>query len=164
MDFHPVDIVISIINIAVLFILLRLILWKHVDRFLKARSERVKAELANVEKLRLEAEALRKEYEDKLDGIELRGHELMRESQIKASEEEAEILAEAREKARVMLKEARDRVAEEKERAILGAEREIAQLATDMAARILKREVSGDDTKSAVEDFFRETKESVSNG
>ena len=159
MDFHPIDIVISIINITVLFILLRLILWKHVDRFLKARSERVKSELDNVEKLRAEAEALRKKYEDKIDGIELRRHELMRESQIKASEEEAEILAEAREKARAMLNDARDRAAEEKERAVLSAEREIAEIATDMAARILKREVSGDDTRFAVEDFFRETKE-----
>ena len=157
MDFHPIDIVISIINITVLFILLRLILWKHIDRFLKARSDRIKSELAGIEKLRLETEALKKEYEDKIEGIELRGHELMRESQIKASEEEAEILAEAREKARAMLSEARDRITEEKERAILSAEHEIAQLATDMAARILKREVSGDDTKFAVEDFFRKT-------
>ena len=157
MDFHPIDIVISIINITVLFILLRLILWKHIDRFLQARSERVKSELADVEKLRADAEALKKEYADKIEGIELRAHELMRESQIKASEEEAEILSEAREKARVMLSDARGRIAEEKERAVLNAEREIAGLATDMAARILKREVSGDDTKSAVEDFFRET-------
>ena len=157
MDFHPIDIVISIINIAVLFILLRLILWKHIDRFLRARSERIKSELANVEKLRLEAEALRKDYEEKIEGIELREHELMRESQIKASEEEAEILSEAREKARAMLNEARARIAEEKERAVLGAEHEIAQLATDMAARILKREVSGSDTRSAVDDFFSDS-------
>ena len=159
MDFHPLDIVISIINIAVLFILLRLILWKHIDRFLQARSERIKSEHANIETLRLEAEALKKEYEEKIEGIELREHERMRETEIRASEEEAEILAEAREKARSLLSEARDRIAEEKERAILSAEHEIAQLATDMAARILRREVSGDDTKFAVEEFFRETNE-----
>ena len=156
MDFHPVDILISIINIAVLFILLRLILWKHVSRFLAARTDRINKELENVEKLRSDVETMRKEYEDKLEGIELQGREIMRESQIKASEEEIEIINEARERAQSMLHEARERIADERERAVVGARHEIAQLATDMAARILKREVSEDDTKIAVDDFFRE--------
>ena len=152
------DILISVINIAVLFILLRLILWKHISRFLAARSERITSELENVEKLRQDAEGLRKEYEVKMEDIELKGREIMRESQIKASEEEIEIISEAREKAQDMLNEARDRIAEERERAVISARHEIAQLATDMAARILRREVSEDDTKTAVEDFFREVK------
>jgi len=156
MDLHPVDILISIINIIVLFILLRLILWKHINNYLVARSKRITSELEDVERLRQSAEALKKEYEEKMEGLELRGREIMRESQIKASEEEIEILNEAREKAQNMLSEARDRVAEERERAIVSARHEVAQLATDMAARILRREVSEDDTKTAVEDFFRE--------
>lgn len=158
MDFHPVDILISLINIAVLFVLLRLILWKHISRFLSARSERVRLELDNVEKSRLEVESLRKEYEVNLEGIELRGREIMRESQIKAAEEAEEIIKEAREKASDMINEARDRVAEEKEHAIVSARRDIAQLATDMAARILRREVSADDSQTAADDFFREAK------
>jgi F0F1-type ATP synthase membrane subunit b/b' len=55
-----------------------------------------------------------------------------------------------------MMHEARDRIAEERERAIVSARHEVAQLATDMAARILRREVSSLDSTSAVEDFFRE--------
>lgn len=159
MDFHPVDILISIINITVLFILLRLILWKHIIRFLSARTDRINAELENVEKLRMDADALRVEYEEKLEGIELRGRDIMRESQIKASEEEIAILNEAREKARGMLNEARERIADERERAIVSARHEVAQLATDMAARILRREVSDDDSKIAVDDFFREMRQ-----
>ena len=154
MDFHPIDIVISLINIAVLFLLLRLILWKHVNRFLAARAKRVRSELDDVEKRRNEVDALKLEYEEKIDGIEAQGRDLMRESEIKASVEAEEILSDARDKARVMMLEARDRIAEEKERAIVSAHHEVAQLATDMAARILKREVSPDDTKTAVDDFF----------
>jgi len=155
MEFHPIDIVISLINIAVLFLLLRLILWKTISRYLTNRSERVKTELENVEQARNEVEALRQEYEDKIDGIEARGRDLMRESQIKAAEDAEETLGEAREKARGMIQEARERIAEEKDLAIVNAQHEIAQLATDMAARILRREVSPDDTKVAIEDFFR---------
>jgi len=156
LEFHPIDIVISLINIAVLSVLLRLILWKHINRFLAERAGRVRSELEDVEKRRRDADALRREYEEKIEGIEARGRDLMRESQVKASEEADEILSDAREKARVLLHDARERVAEEKERAIVNARHEVAQLATDMAARILRREVSPDDSKSAVDDFFRE--------
>ena len=156
MDFHPVDILISLINIAVLFILLRLILWKHVNRFLSARAERIRKESEAIEKRRLEADALKREYEEKLDSIEESGRDIMRESQIKASEEAEETLREAREKARLMVLEARERIEEEKARAVESAQHEIAQLATDMAARILRREVSPDDSRNAVDSFFKE--------
>ena len=154
MELHPVDILINIINIVVLFFLLRSILWKPVNKFLTSRAERVKGELENAEKMRLEAEALKKEYSDELEGIEAHARDVMRESRVKASEEADGILGDAREKARVMIIDARERIAEEKERAIENAHREVAQLATDMASRILKREVAPEDSASAVEDFF----------
>ena len=154
MDLHPVDILINIINIAVLFILLRWILWKPVNRFLTERATRVRTDLENAEKTLADALALKQEYTDNLGAIEAQGREIVRESQNKASEEAGEILREARDKSKDMIKEARERIAEERERAIDNARREIAQLATDMAARILKREVSPEDSISAVEDFF----------
>lgn len=154
MELHPVDILINIVNIAVLFILLRFILWKPVNKYLSTRAERVKGELEDAESKRFEAEALKKEYSDDLEGIEAQARDIMRESRAKASEEADEILNEAREKARVMVIDARKRIAEEKERAIENAHREVAQLATDMASRILKREVQPEDSAGAVEDFF----------
>jgi len=158
LEFHPVDILISLINITVLFILLRLILWKFVNNFLSARAKRVRLELEDVEKRRLDADALRAEYEEKLENINVCERDLMRECQIKASVEAEEILNDAREKASLMINDARERIAEEKERAIINARHEVAQLATDMAARILKREVSSEDSINAVNDFFRDTK------
>ena len=158
MDLHPADILIYMINIAVLFILLRWILWKPVGRFLSERSARVRSELDTAEKTRLDAEALKEEYADNLAGIEARSRDMLRESQIKASEDAEEILIDAREKAKIMIAEARERIAEEKERAIDSTRREVAQLATDMASRILKREVVPGDNESAVDDFFSDTR------
>ena len=157
MDFHPVDILISLINIAVLFILLRLILWKHINRFLSTRAGRVRAEYEDIEKRRGEADALKAEYEKKIEAIEAHGRDLIRESKIKASEEAEEIIEDAREKARLMVIDARERIEEEKERAVVNAQHEIAQLATDMAARVLRREVSPDDSINAVDHFFNDT-------
>jgi len=140
----------------VLFVLLRLILWKHVIRFLSERSARVRGEMDNAEKARQDAEALRLKYDEKIGDIEARGQELMRESQQKANEESDRIIKETRDKAREMIDDAEARIAEEKEQALDDVQEEIAHLATNMAARILEREVSVADSAHAVDEFFRE--------
>ena len=155
MDFHPQDVIISLINITVLFILLRLILWKHVIRFLSERAGRVRSEIDDAEKRRLEAEALRSEYDAKIGDIEARGRDFMRETRLKASKESEKILNETREKAREMINDAESRIAVDKEQALEEAHLEVTQLATEMAARILGREVSAEDNVNAVDEFFR---------
>lgn len=158
MQIYPADILINIINITVLFLLLRRILWKPINGFLSARTERIRLELENASMTNAEAEGLKQEYAQRMEGIEARGRELMRESQTKAAEEAEEIIRDAKAEGEHLLHDARERIAEEKERAVIRARNEVAQLATDMAARILKREVSLEDSKSAVSDFFNETR------
>jgi len=156
LSFHPEDVIISLINIIVLFILLRLILWKHVIRFLAEREKRVQDEMDNADKRRLEAENLHTEYKEKLDGIEERGQELIRESQQKANEQADKILSETRDKAKDMIDEAESRIAYEKEQALEESREEITQLATDMASRILRREVVSSDNSNVVDEFFKD--------
>ena len=156
MDFHPEDVIISLINITVLFILLRFILWKHVIRFLAEREKRIQGKIDDAENRRLEAEARNEEYDKKIGEIEERGRDLMRESQQKANDESDRILKETREKASEMISDAESRIAEEKEQALEEAHLEVTQLATEMAARILEREVSPEDTTHVVDEFFRE--------
>jgi len=155
LDFHPEDVIISLINIVVLFVLLRLILWKHVIRFLAARKERVQHELDQVEKRRLEADALHSDYDKKIEAIEGRGREMIRKSQQKANEESERILKETHEKAREIITDAEARIADEKVQALENSKADITQLATEMAARILEREVSANDNASVVNEFFK---------
>jgi len=154
MELHPVDIIISLINIVVLFILLRLILWKHVIRFLAEREGRVKGEMDDAEKRRLEAEALHSEYDKKIENIEDRDRDLMLESKTKANKESERILKETRDKARIIINDAEARIAEEKEQALEDLQVEVAQLATEMASRILEREISQEDNAHVVDSFF----------
>jgi len=155
LDFHPEDVIISLINIIVLVVLLRLILWKHVIRFLSERANRVRSEMEDAEKIRLEAEALRSEYDNKIGDIEERGRDLLRESQLKANEESEKILNETQKRVKEMMSDAEARIEEEKEQALADAHMEVTQLATDMAARILEREVSSEDNTNVVDEFFR---------
>ena len=45
MELYPIDIAIHLVNIIVLYILLRLLLWKPVRKFMAAREARVQADM-----------------------------------------------------------------------------------------------------------------------
>ena len=150
----PVDILLHCINITLLYILLRLILWKHITKFLAARAARVAAEIdAAAERLR-EAETMKAEYEGSISDLEERGREILRESQIRAGEQAKEITAGARAQAEKMMDEARELIDGERRNAVVAARHEIAQLATEMASHILSREVRSDDNLTVAREFF----------
>ena len=156
MGLNPVDILIHIINIIILYLLLRLILFKPVTRFLSARSERISNQLSEAETKLNEAEALKQEYGQRLDKAEEEGHDLVRASKVKASQEAQQILADAKAQAEKIFDEAQDKIAIEKERSVDQMRQEVAKLAVEISARILKREVNTDDNQALAEDFFRE--------
>ena len=129
---HPSDLLIHIINILVLFVLLRTILFKPVNKFLSERTARIENQLKDAETK--QAEAL----------------------ELKASQEASAIVKDARNQAEELIAEAHEKIAADKVQAVAEARTEVALLATEIAARILKREVSVADNKAVAEDFFRD--------
>jgi F-type H+-transporting ATPase subunit b len=156
MELYPSDLLIHIINIVVLFILLRLILFKPVSRFLSARSERIKNQLDDAKNRLEEADSMKREYKRQLESATEQGHEIIRGSQTKASQEAKAIIADAHAQADILINEAHEKIAKEQAQAMEQMRVEVAQLATDIAARILKREVTAEDNKAIAEEFFRE--------
>lgn len=159
MELYPTDLLIHIINIIVLFFLLRLILFKPVNKFLAARKTRIKNQLTDAAIRQDEAKRLQKEYEKQLETIEEQGNEILRDSITKASQESKMIIIDANERSDVLLSEAHEKIVKEKERAMEQMRREVAQIAIEIAARILKREVSAEDNQAVAEEFFREMRE-----
>lgn len=158
MEIYPVDIIISIINIIVLFLLLRVLLWKYVIKYLNDRSERVRSEIDSAEDARKRAEALENDYKLKIKHIHEQGQDIIRDSRAIAEEEAEAVKRETKEKVDEMLREARFHIEAEREQSIKDAQAEIVELAAEMASSILKREVSSTDNTRAVDDFFEDLK------
>ena len=155
MDIHPEDVIISIINVVILFVLLRLILWKPVNSYLAERSARIQKQFDNAEDKEKQAEELLSQYDEKIGKLKERDNEMLLESKERASKEADLILEKAQSSAAMMIRDAENRITMEKNRALEEAHEEVTKLATDMAARILHREVSAADNDNAVEDFFK---------
>lgn len=156
MELYPLDILIHIINIVVLFLLLRLILFKPVSRYLSERSARISNQLSEAESRLAEAETLKQAYQKQLDKAVEEGHDVIRASKTKATQEAEAILDDAKAQADKFFDEAQERIAKEKERALEQMRQEVAKLSVDIAARILKREVTAADNLALAEEFFHE--------
>ncbi len=153
---QPSDILIHIINILVLFFFLRIILFIPINRFLTDRSDRITGQMKEAAEKENEALALKQEYEQRIETTEEQGREIIRESQIKASGTADEIIKEARAQAEKIVSDAHVKATEDRAKVMESARGDVATLATEIAARILKREVTPGDNKTTAEDFFRE--------
>jgi F-type H+-transporting ATPase subunit b len=151
---YPEDIIYHVVNVLVLFILLRLILWRPVSRFLEERRDFIARELDGAAAARAEAEAMKSEYETQAAQFEEQGREILRDAQIRAGEHAAAFIASAREKAEQLTAEARVRIDDERRSALAAAQRDVAAMASEMAAQILRREVCAADDVSAANEFF----------
>ena len=156
MELYPLDIVIHIINIAVLYLLLRSLLSRPVSAYLGARSARIEEELATAQKTRQQADEVKRQLEERLESAEEEARAIVRKEEEKAAEESARLLADARKGADEIMAAAAGRIAQEKALAMSSMREETAQLATEIAARILRREVSLEDNRAVVSNFFSE--------
>lgn len=138
MEFHPIDIALHLVNIAVLYALLRMWVFKPVQKFLAARQERVTAQMADAEEKQAAAITLQKELTTKLATVHDTCEELMSESRQKGSDAAQKIIDNADEKARAILKETRQVAKAQRQQIMDSAKVDLADLAIDMATRVLK--------------------------
>ena len=156
MELYPLDIVIHIINIAVLYLLLRSLLYRPVSAYLGARSARIEEELATAQQTRQQADEVKRQLEERLESAEEEARAIVRKEEEKAAEESARLLADARKGADEIMAAAAGRIVQEKALAMSSMREETAQLATEIAARFLRREVSLEDNRAVVSNFFSE--------
>ncbi len=156
MGINPLDILIHIINIVVLYVLLRALLYKPVSRFLSQRTKNIQQQFEDAEQAKQEAEGLRASYEQRVNEANDEAQRILREGNLTATTSAAEILDSARRQASELLDEAREKATEERKEAMNDLEQQIADMAISLASQILQREVSEEDNHKVIETFFEQ--------
>ncbi len=148
------DLIINIINIVVLFIIVKALVYKPVKKFLDERTQRVE----NTVKLSEEKLAEAQDTVDKRDSIiksgESRANEIISEAEDTARNNANTIIAQANKTAEQIIDKSRQNAEYERETMLDSAKGEIAQLALDISKQILRREVNADDNKNIIDGFF----------
>ena len=143
-----------IVNILILFFVLRFLLYKTIKKFIENRANSYtqrEEDVANAEKKALE---LKVKYENQLKAAESEAETLVLDSRKDANKRADEIIHQAREQADEMLELARKEIKEERANAQVAMREEVADLAIGIAGRVLEREVSAEDNKRIIDTFL----------
>ena len=155
MEFHLIDFVYHILNILVLFLLLRLFLYKPVSKFMAAREAKFASERETINTSQQETSALKAQYETSLADARRNADQLVDEK-LKAVEQEVEeIRNKAKQEAQRILADAHTQTVAERDEMLNELRDQTAALAVELAAHILEREVSEKDNQRIIDDFFR---------
>jgi F-type H+-transporting ATPase subunit b len=150
------EIAIHIINVVVLFVVLRLLLYKPVHRFMKRRSDSIAMQLDNAAKTAAEAQQLRIKYDEMLKSAQNLASELIENSKVSADEQARLIIEDAQQNARKIVEKSLHDIERQKNQAKIDMREEITNMAIDIAERILQREVSVKDNMDTIDKFFLE--------
>ena len=141
------DLIINIINIIVLFVIVKSLAYKPVKNFLDARKARIDESLKNAENKNAEADALKAQYEDALKQSRQESDKIIGEAELSAQKRAAEITSDADKKAR------KDAEREYNER-MSGLKADVTDIAFDISKKILSREVTDADNMAIADEFF----------
>ena len=134
LDFQVSTIVFTVINLLVLYFILRKLLFGRVNAVLEQRAARVKETIDSAEASKSQAEELRAEYEDKLTDARQEAAKLVADAQNRAQRAYEAKMADAETDAKRLRSEAEAQIASERDAMLRGARNEVASLALLAAA------------------------------
>lgn len=154
------DLIINIINIILLFVIVRALAYKPVKKFLDDRRERIAAEKREAEEQKAKAEEMYSQYEQLLAENKNSRAEIMSAAERDAKASAAEIIENAKKTAREITDKARAETAKEREAAVASLKKDVTGMAFDISERLLSREITDKDNQRIADDFFESYSES----
>jgi F-type H+-transporting ATPase subunit b len=149
LDFS-VTFIITIINITILFLILRAILFKPVTKFMADRAKSVQDSIEQADKDKAQAKALLAEYEDKLKNAEAEGQKIVKAAREDAERQVQMIIAEGKQEAADFSAATRKQLEAEHQVALAKFRLEAAALVMAASAKLAARDLSGDDNRRYV--------------
>jgi F-type H+-transporting ATPase subunit b len=149
LDFS-VTFIITIINITILFFILRAILFKPVTKFMEERAQRVQASLDQAEKDRAAAKKLLADYEAKLKDAEARANGILKTARDNATSQAEQIVTKAKNDAETILADAHKQIEAERQIALAKFRLEASALVIAATSKLAAREITGEDNHKYV--------------
>lgn len=144
----------TLVNTIILILVMKKILWKPVMKMITDRQKEIDDIYENADKTRQEADAMKAEYEQKLAEAAVTGEKLVKDAVARGQSREEEILRSANARADAILQKASEDIAREKRKAVNDAKSEIADLAMEIAGKVVGQSLDGKDQSDLVDRFI----------
>ena len=151
-----VNLLFTIINLVVLYLLLKKFLIKPVTDVMEKREKLIADGLNEASSAKQEAARLKSEYEAALTGAREESVKIVEKAQVQAKAEYERIVKEAGEKAGSMLDSAKANIQLEREQTMKALQSEIAGLAMTAAAKIVSEKTENQGNQDIYNQFLEE--------
>ena len=151
----PCEIITQLINLLLLFLLLKHFLFKPVQNVLNARQAEIDKSYADAEAAQTQAEALRDEYEKRIADAKAEASDIVKSATRKAQLHGEEIVRDAQSQASRLMEKADAQIEQEKKKAMNELKNEISGIAVDIASKVVEREIDAKDHEALISEFIK---------
>jgi len=145
----------QICNLMIQLVIFKKFLLKPIKQVIADRKAKADSEIADAQKLRTEAEAMKAEYEQNLQNARTEANQLVATAQKTATARSEEIVGEARAQAAALKQKAEADIAQERKKAVNEVKDEIGGIAMEIASKVVEREISEKDHKDLIDEFIK---------
>ena len=150
------QILISLVNLLILTLILKHFLFKPVKKVMDSRRAAIDEDYAQAKAAREEAEESRLNYEAAMSAAKQTGDQIIAEATRTAEYHGNEIVAEAREKAADIRRQAEADAILERKKAEDEMKREIADVSAQLTGKLLQREINEEDHRNLIDSFLND--------
>ena len=144
----------AVANVLILFVLLRIFLFKPINKMKSERTRTIQDNLDSAEKARSEAEELRQQYEDSISEAKEKANQIIMKAHEDAESERSAIIRKSQEEAEKIVADADKTIENERKRVLRQAQSEIADLAIEAASKIIGENVDDEKNRRLVDKFL----------
>ncbi len=156
LKFDIVNFVCVVVNLLVLYVLMKKFVFGRVTKIIDARQALLEEKKASVAKAQEEADRLKKEYQKSLENANETSVQIVKEAKSRARAEYNKIMARAAADAEAMKAGAEKAIATEREKQMDELHVQIMDLAVEAAGRIMAEKSSPETDKALYDAFIKE--------
>ena len=142
------------VNMFILFTVMKKLLFKPVMNVLEQREAEVKKIYDEANEANEKAACLEKEYSEKMAQAREEAGEIIKQATLTAQKREKEIIESAHEEVASMTRRAETQIAQERKKAYQEIKNEISDISVAIAGKMVQREIKAEDHQALISQFI----------
>lgn len=153
------DLLWTIINLVVLYLLLKKFLFKPVNNIIEKRKNLVEEGFNQAQQAQEQADSLKEKYQTALEGSKAESEEIVAKAKLQAKNEYERMMREAEQKSDKMMETARNNIELERSKVLSDLKSQIATVAVSAAENVLGKNGDAVDNQELYDQFLKEVGE-----
>lgn len=154
LNIDPVNLICTVINLLILFVALKVFLFKPVQKIIAQRQEETDRQLAEAQAKQTEADELKEKYTAVLADAENEKKQILKDARNDADAQYQKIIADAKDRARQIEEKASADAENQKAQILKNTEQEIADMVVCAASKIVGTQSGAQIDKSLYDEFL----------